>query len=94
MSVETIAYLESRGFPKSRMLCSLGGTNGGTRYNDKLVGNSPELMPLDSNLFADLEAAIKQHCAITHDLDKSDPRMAGSSYLARHNTRVNRCGPR
>ena len=37
-------------------------------------GNSPELMPLDSNLFADLEYAIKQHCAITHDLHKDDKR--------------------
>lgn len=46
----------------------------GTRYAGKLVGNSPELMPLDSNLFADLEYAIKQHCAITHDLPKGDPR--------------------
>ena len=38
------------------------------------MGNSPELMPLDSNLFADLEYAIKQHVAITHALAKDDPR--------------------
>ena len=31
-------------------------------------------MPLDSNLFADLEYCIKQHCALTHDLDRTDPR--------------------
>ena len=69
-----LAYLESKGFPPCRLLCAQGSTNRGTRYADKLVGNSPELMPLDSNLFADLEYAIKQHCAITHDLHKDDPR--------------------
>ena len=55
-------------------LCAQGSTNSGTRYAGKLVGISPELMPLDSNLFADLEYAIKQHCAITHDLAKGDRR--------------------
>ena len=67
-------YLDSKGFPPSRLLCAQGSTNLGTRYAGKLVGNSPELMPLDSNLFADLEYAIKQHCALTHDLEKDDPR--------------------
>eukprot|EP00966_Prymnesium_polylepis_P260274 6012519-Prymnesium_polylepis.1 len=71
---DALAHLESRGFPPSRLLCAQGSTNLGTRYAGKLVGNSPELMPLDSNLFADLEYAIKQHCAITHDLDKEDPK--------------------
>ena len=71
---DALKYLESKGFPPSRLLCAQGSTNLGTRYAGKLVGNSPELMPLDSNLFADLEYAIKQHCALTHDLHKDDPR--------------------
>jgi hypothetical protein len=70
---EVIAHLEKRGFPRCRLLCAQGGTNWGT-HEGKLVGNSPELMPLDSNLFADLEYFIKQHCALSHDLDKNDPR--------------------
>ena len=71
---DALAHLEAKGFPPSRLLCAQGSTNLGTRYAGKLVGNSPELMPLDSNLFADLEYAIKQHCALTHDLPKDDPR--------------------
>jgi hypothetical protein len=71
---DSLKYLESKGFPPSRLLCAQGSTNAGTRYAGKLVGNSPELMPLDSNLFSDLEYAIKQHCALTHDLAKEDPR--------------------
>ena len=69
-----LKHLEGKGFPRSRLLCAQGGTNWGTRYEGKLVGNSPELMPLDSNLFSDLEYAIKQHCALTHDLANDDPR--------------------
>jgi hypothetical protein len=71
---DALAHLESKGFPPCRLLCAQGSTNLGTRYAGKLVGNSPELMPLDSNLFSDLEYAIKQHCALTHDLANDDPR--------------------
>ena len=71
---EALKYLESKGFPATRLLCAQGCTNVGTRYAGKLVGNSPELMPLDSNLFSDLEYFIKQHCALTHDLAHDDPR--------------------
>ena len=66
----------ARGRASRRCGCSVhtGSTNLGTRYAGKLVGNSPELMPHDSNLFANLECAIKQHCALTHDLANDDPR--------------------
>ena len=40
----------------------------GRKQKGRLVGNSPELMPLDSNLFADLEHGIKLHVAMTADL--------------------------
>ena len=50
------------------------GTNDGTRYAEKLVGNSPELMPLDNNLFADLMFGVRQHVALTHSLAPGDPK--------------------
>ena len=63
------AHLLSLGFPPSRQICAQGSTNQGGRYKGKLVGNSPELCPLDSNLFSDLEYSIKQHVALTCHLD-------------------------
>jgi hypothetical protein len=71
---EALKYLESKGFPATRLLCAQGCTNVGTRYAGKLVGNSLELMPLDSNPFSDLEYFIKQHCALTYDLAHDDQR--------------------
>lgn len=38
------------------------------RYVGKLVGDRPELCPLDSNLFADFETAMRQNVAHTHRL--------------------------
>ena len=52
---EARAYMASRGFGPERLLVAQSGTNDGTRYAEKLVGNSPELMPLDNNLFADFD---------------------------------------
>ena len=44
-------YLKTRGFGPERRARRMKAS----RYAGRLVGNSPELMPLDSNLFADLE---------------------------------------
>ena len=44
------------------------------RYRGSLVGNSPEWMPLDSNLFADLERLIIIHRALTYMYSIEDPR--------------------
>ena len=65
--------IEDRGM-KDRQCRSLGPTNKGTRYFGKLVGNSPELMPLDNNLFADLMAAVRWNMACTFFLPEDDPR--------------------
>ena len=47
--------------------------NAGTAYEGRNVGNSPEMMPLDCSLFADLTHALSVHCAITSSIDpKSD----------------------
>ena len=98
-------YLRAKGFGPERMIMCQDGTNAGTRYEGKLVGNRPELMPLDSNLFADLVFAMKQHCAITADLHRDDPQkfnlgtpdkvwdcMARSWEVAPTPNRICRCG--
>ena len=48
-------YLASRGF-EHRQWRARGATNDeiADNYKDKLMGDSPELMPLDSSLFGDL----------------------------------------
>ena len=71
---EARAYMASRGFGPERLLVAQSGTNDGTRYAEKLVGNSPELMPLDNNLFADLMFGVRQHVALTHSLAPGDPK--------------------
>ena len=62
------AHLASLGFSKDRQLSAKGETNEGTRYEGKLVGDSPELMPLDNQLFSYFEHSMKQHVAVTRDM--------------------------
>ena len=49
------------------------GTNAGTRYEDTLPDDTPEHMPLDSNLFLDLEYAVRWNVAGTRHLPLDDP---------------------
>mmetsp|Transcript_18727 Transcript_18727/g.59328 ORF Transcript_18727/g.59328 Transcript_18727/m.59328 type:complete len:610 (+) Transcript_18727:209-2038(+) len=67
-------YLRSKGFGPDRLLGPRDGTNVGTRYENRQVGDSPELMPLDSNLFSDLMYGCKQHRALTWLLPNDDPK--------------------
>lgn len=67
------AHLAARGFPKSRQICAQSDTNAETRYENGLVGDSPECDPLDSNLFSDFEYGMKQHVAITAELAHDSP---------------------
>ena len=53
-------------------MCCQGDTNKGNRYAGKLVGDTPECMPLDSNLFSDYSVAIRHHIAATCELDYDD----------------------
>jgi len=68
------------GIGPSRQLCILGDTNSAVaaHYRNKLVGDSPELCPLDSNLFLDFEFAMCQNLAYTHWL----PHNAEGKFLA------------
>tara|TARA_B100002003_G_C14141283_1_gene548788 strand:- start:608 stop:2329 length:1722 start_codon:yes stop_codon:yes gene_type:complete len=58
-------YIKSIGF-KDRMFRCYGDTNKAVRrYQNKLVGNSPELCPLDAHLFSDYRRSITTHCSLT-----------------------------
>ena len=65
-------HMEQKGFG-DRQVCGLGHTNAGNRYEGKLPGDTPEYMPLDSNLFADLETAVRFNVAATAHLPSDNP---------------------
>ena len=65
-------YMTERGFA-DRQIRGLGHTNVGTRYEGTLPGDTPEYMPLDSNLFSDLECAVRWNVAGTRHLPRDDP---------------------
>ena len=59
-----VEYLALKGFDKTRMLGPQGDTNqNDAHYKDRPVGNSPEVMPLDNNLNADLVYGHSLHIA-------------------------------
>ena len=57
-------WMKAHGFG-NRQVRGLGHTNEGTRYEGKLPGDTPEYMPLDSNLFSDLEVMVRWNVAAT-----------------------------
>ena len=61
--------MRSVGF-EFRQIKSLGPTNVGNRYEGGLVGDSPELMPLDNNLFSDFSKALLDNVVATRHLPK------------------------
>ena len=67
--------MHSRGFGPDRYIAAQGKTNAHSRYYKLcLVGNRPELMPLDSNLNADHERGMIWHVALTSNLPNDDPK--------------------
>jgi len=72
-----VEYLALKGFDKTRMLGPQGDTNqNDAHYKDRPVGNSPEVMPLDNNLNADLVYGHSLHIAVTRHLDSRKPEEA------------------
>ena len=65
-------YMRERGFG-DRQIRGLGHTNVGTRYEGTLPGDTPEYMPLDSNLFSDLEVMVRWNVAATYEFARGDP---------------------
>ena len=67
-------HMHEKGF-KERQLQAEGDTNKGTRYEAKVVGDSPELCRgLDSHGFADLKRAINLGVALSCRYPIGDPR--------------------
>ena len=64
--------MEAKGF-KDRQCRSLGSTNHDNRYRNKLVGDTPEFMPLDNNLFADFSVALTANVCATRHLPSDHP---------------------
>ena len=80
---EAQAHLLTHGIGPERQLCIRGDTNDAVakHYVNKLVGDSPEFCPLDSNIFSDYEFAMRQNLAHTHWLphDHPDKWLAGTA---------------
>lgn len=67
-------HMSTLGF-RNRQLRCLEDSNRGTIYEEKLVGNSPEICRgLDSHGFADLEAAVIHFTTLTSIYDINDNR--------------------
>ena len=56
--------------------------NVGTVYEGRNVGNSPEMMPLDCSLFADVSHVLSVHCAITSSITKDSKYKAAKFSMA------------
>lgn len=65
-------YLASKNF-QHRQVCCLDFTASGTRYEGGLPGDTPEYMPLDSNLFSDLEKMVRWNVAATNEMPRGHP---------------------
>ena len=70
-SAETISWMRSKDYlkywilPQHDLLIN-------TWYHNKLPGNSPELMPMDSTLNKDIDDSGKRHVAVTSHLEWSN----------------------
>eukprot|EP00940_MAST-03C_sp_MAST-3C-sp2_P002550 g2550.t1 len=67
-------WMSEKGYWKHWLLPVNGLNDDIKGYGCRPVGNSPELMPLDCSLFADLKNAIIRHISVTANLRKEDPR--------------------
>ena len=67
------AHMASRGFANRQIRNTIA--NKGTRYEGKIVGDSPEMCrALDSHGFADLKAALLKYASFTSLYPVDDPR--------------------
>jgi hypothetical protein len=69
---KSIKYMKDKDYFKHWIL-PLEGLQHGTRYNESIPGDSPELMPLDETLNMDIDASVHYHVAITAYLPNDDP---------------------
>jgi hypothetical protein len=69
---KSIRNMKDRDYFKHWIL-PLEGLQHGTRYNESIPGDIPELMPLDETLNMDIHASARFHVAITAYLPDGDP---------------------
>ena len=81
---ETVEYLKSKNCPLpnhpertyfDRIIKIVGENNNKVhkRYQNRLPGDSPELMPLDNHLFADIREALGGNIGMTYWMDDDNP---------------------
>jgi hypothetical protein len=70
---KTKQYMEDNDLLKYWLL-PLEGLQAGTKYQNSIPGDSPELMPLDETLNMDIHSSARYHVAITAHLAKNDPK--------------------
>ena len=58
----------------TKWILPLNGLNHGMPFSGHPIGNSPELMPLDCSLFADLNTCVQYHIMITQIFPENDIR--------------------
>ena len=80
---------------RNRLFKHVGASDEGVQcwnpYANHPVGDSPEMMPLDSSLFKDLHAGVHYHVTRTTLLDVNDPKefsLATSTEVAQTYTYV------
>ena len=69
---QTVEWMKAKGIYKHWLLPL--EINKGTVYENRPVGNSPEMMPLDSSLNKDHDDVVRFHMALTAHLSEEDPR--------------------
>ncbi len=62
MAKDMQSWLVEKGY-KERWLLPLKDLNKETVYENPPIGNSPEMMPLDTSLLQDLQAGVRRHAA-------------------------------
>ena len=74
---ESQEYIASKGFSRGQLRCE-GDTNKGTRYEMKVVGDSPEICRgLDAYGFSDFKWSTEKMRVLTSVLDINDPKRFG-----------------
>ena len=67
------AWMDKEGILKHWLLPK-EGLNKGTVYENRPIGNSPELMPLDCSCNRYLHDCVNRHVIYTSQLDKNGPK--------------------
>ena len=81
-NVATMQWMKFMGYHEHWILPELG-CNANAVYHDHAVGNTPEVMPLDTSLFNDLDEAIDRHVVRSSRLAHADPKKFSMSTPAR-----------